>query len=85
MIESIYGSTLDKKSTDKVKLIGLEITNNPSTRRIHISADKLSLRIKRDGGQTHTPKVQHTTIKLNDDVARLLGFTHGTIIEKDAV
>jgi hypothetical protein len=26
--------------------------------------------------------VQHATIKLNDDVARLLGFAHGTIIEK---
>jgi hypothetical protein len=25
VIKSIYGSTLDKKSTDKVKLIGLEI------------------------------------------------------------
>ena len=26
VIKSIYGSTLDRKSTDKVKLIGLEIT-----------------------------------------------------------
>ena len=82
VIKSIYGSTMDMKSTDKVKLIGLEIAYNPSTRRVHISADNLRLRIKRKGGQTHTPKVQHATIKLNDDVARLLGFAHGTIIEK---
>ena len=82
VIKSMYGSTLDKKSTDKVKLIGLEITYNPFTRRVLVNANNLRLRIKRDSGKTHTPKVQHATIKLNDDVARLLGFRHGTIIEK---
>ena len=82
VIRSIYGSTLDKKSTDKVKLIGLEITYNPSTRRVLINADNLRLRIKRDDGKTHTPKVQHAAIKLNDDVARLLGFANGTTVKK---
>ena len=28
------------------------------------------------------PKVHHAQIKLNDDVARLLGFKNGTVIEK---
>ena len=82
VIRSVYGSTLDMKSTDKVKLIGLEITYNPSTRRVHINANNLRLRIKRDGGKTHTPKVQHAAIKLNDDVARLLGFANGTTVKK---
>ena len=81
-IKSIYGSTRDKKSTDKVKLIGLEITYNPSTRRVLINADNLKLRIKRASGREHTPKVYHATIKLHDDVARLLGFKNGAIIEK---
>ena len=31
VVKSIYGLTLDMKSTDKVKLIGLEIAYNPST------------------------------------------------------
>lgn len=82
VIKSIYGSTLDKKSTDKVKLIGLEITYNTSTRRVHINADNLKLRINRDGGRLHTPRVQHAKITLKDDVARLLGFRSGTVIEK---
>ena len=82
VIKSIYGSTLDKKSTDKVKLIGLEIAYNSSTRRVLINADNLKLRIQRDTGQTHTPRVHHATIKLHGDVARLLGFENGSIIEK---
>ena len=82
VIKSIYGSTTDKKSTDKVKLIGLEISYNPSTRRVLINADNLKLQINRDSGKTHTPEVHHATIKLNDDVARLLGFKTGSIIEK---
>ena len=82
VIKSIYGSTLDKKSTDKVKLIGLEITYNASTRRVHINADNSKLRINRDGGRLHTPRVQHAKITLKDDVARLLGFRSGTVIEK---
>ena len=77
VIKSIYGSTLDKKSTDKVKLIGLEITYNVSTRRVHINADNLKLRINRDGGRLHTPRVQHAKITLKDDVARLLGLEVG--------
>ena len=82
VIKSIYGSTLDKKSTDKVRLIGLKIIYNSSTRRVHISADNLKLAIKRDKGRVDTPEVQHAKIILNDDVAKLLGFRHGTIIEK---
>ena len=82
VIKSTYGSTFDKKSIDKVKLIGLEISFNPSTRRVNINADNLMLSIKRDDGRLHTPKVQHAKITLNDDVARLLGFKHGTVIEK---
>ena len=82
VIKTIYGSTKDKKSTDKVKLIGLEITYNPSTRRVLISADKLKLKIKRDNGKTYTSKVHDATILLNNDVARLLGFNHGMIIRK---
>ena len=50
VIKNIYGSTKDKKSTDKVKLIGLEITHNPSTRRVLISADKMKLKICDDTG-----------------------------------
>lgn len=82
VIKSIYGSTLDKKSTDKVRLIGLDLVYNPSTRRVTISADNMRLRIKRDSGKQHTPKVQDAAIKLNDDVARLLGFANGTTIVK---
>ena len=84
VIKSIYGSTLDKKSTDKVKLIGMDITYNPSTRRVHISADNLKLRIKRKSEKMDTPKVQHAEITLNGDVARLLGFMNGTVIAKGA-
>ena len=82
VIKNIYGSTKDKKSTDKVKLIGLEITYNPSTRRVLISADKMKLRIKRDNGKMHTPKVHDAAILLSNDVARLLGFKNGTVIRK---
>ena len=82
VIESIYGSTLDQKSTDKVILIGPKITYNPSTRRVHINADDLKLRIKRDGDRLHTPRVQDAAITLKGDVTRLLGFKHRTVIVK---
>ena len=82
VIKSIYGSTLDKKSTDKVRLTNLKLVYNASTRRVSISADTMRLRINRDGGKQHTPKVQSAAIKLNGDVAKLLGFADGTTIVK---
>ena len=82
VIKNIYGSTQDKKSTTKVKLIGLEMTYNPSTRRVLISADNLKLRIKRDNGKMYSPRVHDAAIVLKDDVARLLGFQNGTIVRK---
>ena len=80
VIKSTFGSTLDKKSTNKFKLIGLDISYNPSTRGLHIIS--LTLRIERDNRRLHTPRVQHAKITLNDDVARLLDFRHGAVIEK---
>ena len=83
VIKSIYGSTMDRRlTTTKVTLIGLEMTYNSSTRRVFINADKLKLQIKRESGKTHTPKVHHAKITLKGDVARLLGFKNGTVIEK---
>lgn len=82
MIKNIYGSALDKKSTVKAKLIGLEMTYNSSTRRVLINTDKLKLKIKRDDGKMYSPKVHNATIILRDDVARLLGFQNGAVIKK---
>ena len=42
----------------------------------------LNLATKRGKGIIDTPKLQHATITLNDDIARLLVFRHSTIIEK---
>ena len=82
VIKSIYGSTRDRRLTSTtVTLIGLEITYNSTTRRVHINADNLKLQITR-GKKMHTPKVHHAQIKLNGDVARLLDFKSGTVIEK---
>ena len=82
VIKSIYGSTRDRRLTSTtVTLIGLEITYNSSTRRVFINADNLRLQITRNK-KVVTPKVHHAQIKLNDDVARLLGFKNGTVIEK---
>ena len=66
VIKNIYGSTQDKKSTTKVKLIGLEMTYNSSTRRVLISADKMKLRIKRDDGKMYSPRVHDAAILLRD-------------------
>ena len=83
VIKSIYGSTRDRRLTAaKVTLIGLEITYNSTTRRVFVNADNMKLKIKRANGTMHTPKVYQAQIKLNDDVARLLGFKNGTVIKK---
>ena len=83
VIKSIYGSTQDRRlTTTKVTLIGLEIAYNSSTRRVLINADNLKLKIKRESGKMVTPKVHTAQIKLNGDVARLLGFKNGTVIKK---
>ena len=83
VIKSIYGSTQDRRlTTTKVTLIGLEIAYNSSTRRVLINADNLKLKIKRESGKMVTPKVHTAQIKLNGDVARLLGFKNGTVIQK---
>ena len=83
VIKSIYGSTRDRRLTGaKVTLIGLEITYNATTRRVFVNADNLKLRIKKADGTMHEPKVYQAQIKLNDDVARLLGFKNGTVIKK---
>ena len=83
VIKSIYGSTRDRRLTGaKVTLIGLEITYNATTRRVFVNADNLKLKIKKADGKMHTPKVYQAQIKLNDDVARLLGFKNGTVIKK---
>lgn len=80
VIKNIYGSTKDKKSNDKVTLEGLEMEYNPSTRRVFISTDEMKIRIRRANGKVHTPKAQSASIVLKDDIARLLGFRHGTTI-----
>ena len=83
VIKSIYGSTRDRRLTAaKVTLIGLEITYNSTTRRVFVNADNMKLKIKRANGTMHSPKVYQAQIKLNDDVARLLGFKNGTVIKK---
>ena len=83
VIKSIYGSTRDRRLTGaKVTLIGLEITYNSTTRRVFVNADNLKVRIKKVDGTIHEPKVYQAQIKLNDDVARLLGFKNGTVIKK---
>ena len=83
VIMGIYGSTTEKKSTTKVKLIGLNMTYNSSTRRVTIDADNMKLKIRRDStGRLHTPKLQKVTLKFNGDVARLLGLRDGTVISK---
>ena len=83
VIKSIYGSTRDRRLTAaKVTLVGLEITYNSTTRRVFVNADNMKLKIKRANGTMHSPKVYQAQIKLNDDVARLLGFKNGTVIKK---
>ena len=77
VIKSVYGTT--KRSN--VTLHGLEMEYNPATRRVSVSADKMQVRIKRKNGKVHTPSTNYVVIKLNDDIARLLGFKNGTLIE----
>ena len=83
VIKSIYGSTQDRRLTAaKVTLVGLEITYNATTRRVTVNTDNLKLKIRKADGKLHTPRAYQAQIKLNDDVARLLGFKNGTVIKK---
>ena len=83
VIKSIYGSTQDRRLTAaKVTLVGLEITYNATTRRVTVNTDNLKLKIRKADGKLHTPRAYQAEIKLNDDVARLLGFKNGTVIKK---
>ena len=83
VIKSIYGSTQDRRLTAaKVTLVGLEITYNATTRRVTVNTDNLKLKIRKADGKLHVPSAYQAQIKLNDDVARLLGFKNGTVIKK---
>ena len=83
VIKSIYGSTKDRRLTGaKVTLVGLEITYNATTRRVTINTNNLKLKIRKADGKLHVPSAYQAQIKLNDDVARLLGFKNGTVIKK---
>ena len=83
VIKSIYGSTKDRRLTAaKVTLVGLEITYNATTRRVTVNTNNLKIKIRKADGTLRTPSAYQAQIKLNDDVARLLGFKNGTVIKK---
>ena len=75
-ILSAYGATKKKNHT----LQGLDMKYNPTTRRVSVSADNMLLSIRRKNGKVYTPKANLVVIELKDDIARLLGFKHGTLI-----
>ena len=77
VIKRIYGST----NRENVTLEGLDIDYNAVTRRVSINTDNMKLKIRRANGKVGTAKTTNVFIKLNDDVARVLGFKNETMIE----
>ena len=75
-IKNSYSATRRKN----MSLLGLEMEYNPSTRRVNVNTMKMKLSIKRLDGREQE-KAADASIMLKDDIARLLGFRNGTIIE----
>ena len=78
VIKSVYGSTDRKNQT----LEGLEMKFNSTTRRVTINADELRIQYQLSDGTSRKPKARDAYIILNGDIARLLGFSDKTSVEK---
>ena len=60
--------------------MGLKIAYNPATQRVSVDTITMKRLIKRLDGR-ELERTTKASIVLNDDIARLLGFRNGTIIE----
>lgn len=72
-ILEVYEST----NKESIKLSGLQINFNSSTRRVSVNTNNLRLKVRLNG-KIRTPKARAAVIVFKGDIARLLGFRDKT-------